>query len=299
MVVFCHVGSDELKVKARDGSHVVSPTYLIIGHVTRDLLPGGGATIGGTATFAARTAHALGCQVAVVTSAAPDLELSEVLAGVEVVRHPSAVTTTFENVYTSSGREQYLHAVAESLSLEHVPSHWRQPDVVHLAPLNQECDASLAAAFPGAMVGITPQGWIRTWDESGRVGVGDWVEAEAILRHTDAVVLSQEDVGGDEARIQTLAQQTPILVETLGAVGSRVYARGQVRRVPAQPRPEVDPTGAGDIFAAAFFVRLHQLAGQDPWAAAAFANHVAALSVEKRGWAGTPTPQEIAGVLQT
>jgi sugar/nucleoside kinase (ribokinase family) len=40
----------------------------------------------------------------------------------------------------------------------------------------------------------------------------------------------------------------------------------------------VNPTGAGDIFAAAFLFRLHQTKG-NPWEAAEFANHVAATSV--------------------
>jgi len=54
---------------------------------------------------------------------------------------------------------------------------------------------------------------------------------------------------------------------------------------------EVDATGAGDIFAAAFFVRLQR--GADPWTAACFANCVAAQSVIRAGLAGTPTPDDI------
>ena len=117
--------------------------YLIIGHVTKDLLPDGGFTIGGTATYSARTALAIGCRVCVVTSAAADLDLSAVLAGCEVVRLPAEETTTFENIYTPSGRLQFLHALAEPLRLDEVPSGWREPDIVHLAPLVGECDPDL------------------------------------------------------------------------------------------------------------------------------------------------------------
>jgi len=49
----------------------------------------------------------------------------------------------------------------------------------------------------------------------------------------------------------------------------------------------VDPTGAGDIFAAAFFIRYRESA--DVIEAARFANACAALSVRKAGLAGVPT----------
>jgi sugar/nucleoside kinase (ribokinase family) len=266
--------------------------YLIIGNVTKDLLPDGGFTIGGTVTYSARTALAMDCRVTVVTSAAQDLDLGHVWCGIEVERLPSENTLTFENIYTPAGREQFLHAVASPLSLDCVPQRWRQPDILHLAPLAGECDLALSNAFPGALVGVTPQGFMRAWDESGRVYYSDWQEAADLLPRVDAAVLSIKDVAGDEATIERFARLAPILVITLGPEGCRVYVEGKERHVPVTPVPEVDPTGAGDIFAAAFFVRLRQ--GDDPWSAAHFANCVASMSVKRRGWAGTPTRKEIA-----
>ena len=52
----------------------------------------------------------------------------------------------------------------------------------------------------------------------------------------------------------------------------------------------MDATGAGDIFAAAFFFRLHTT--RDPWEAARFATLVAANSITRRGLQGIPTPDE-------
>jgi sugar/nucleoside kinase (ribokinase family) len=270
----------------------VTVEYLIIGNVTQDLLPDDGFTIGGTVTYSARTAVALGCRVCAVTSAAPALDLSQVLSGVQVARLPAENTMTFENIYTTSGREQYLHALAAPLDLEAVPVQWLQPDVVHLAPLAGECDPALAGAFPGALVGVTPQGWMRRWDASGRVSYADWDAADEILPRVDAVVLSIKDVEDDWSEISRLAQLAPTVVVTLGRKGCRVYANGEARDVPVTPLSEVDPTGAGDIFAAAFFVRLRT--DGDPWSAAYFANCVASVSVQRKGWAGTPTRQEIS-----
>ncbi len=58
---------------------------------------------------------------------------------------------------------------------------------------------------------------------------------------------------------------------------------------------ELDSTGAGDIFAAAFFTRLYLT--RDPWESARFANQIAAASVTRRGLEGIPTPEEIQEYL--
>ena len=272
----------------------MSVDYLIIGNVTQDLLPDGGFTIGGTVTYSARTALALGRRVVAVTSADPALDLDPVLSGIEVARWPSENTLTFENIYTPAGREQFLHALGAPLNLEAVPHDWRQPAIVHLAPLAGECNLALADAFPGAFVGVTPQGWMRAWDDAGRVHVSEWSGADQVLPKVDAAVMSVNDADGDEATIARFARLAPVLAVTLGPKGCRVYAHGEERHIPVKKSPEVDPTGAGDIFAAAFFVCMQQ--NDDPWSAADFANQVAALSVKRAGWAGTPTPEEVAHI---
>ncbi len=274
-----------------DGGAKLTLNYLIIGNITKDLLPDGSYTIGGTVTYASRAALALGCRVAAVTSFDATLTLGAALEGVQIIHKPAPATLTFENVYTPEGRTQFLHAVAAPLGLEDVPPHWRHPDIVHLGPLAGECDPSLVQAFPDALVGVTPQGWMRTWNGNGQVEVSQWTDAEQWLPHVDAAILSIQDVGGDETTIARFAALAPILVVTLGPAGCRVYAQGEVRHIPVAPRPEVDPTGAGDIFAAAYLVRLRQ--SGDPWEAARLANQVAALSVGRVGWAGAPTPAEI------
>jgi len=64
---------------------------------------------------------------------------------------------------------------------------------------------------------------------------------------------------------------------------------------PPRPARLVDPTGAGDVFAAAFFIRLSQT--RDPWEAARFATQVAARSVTRRGMESTPTREEMLDFL--
>ena len=55
---------------------------------------------------------------------------------------------------------------------------------------------------------------------------------------------------------------------------------------------EVDPTGAGDVFAAAFLTRYN--AGGDPWEAAQYAAVAGALTVEAPDIAGIPTAEQLA-----
>jgi len=269
--------------------------YLVIGHATRDLVSGT-FIIGGTVSYAARTAQALGCRVGVVTSTGPDLDLGHVLDGVMVVRFPAAATTTFENVYTPKGRGQILHSIAETLTPAMVPLDWRAT-IIHVGPVARECAPALVDALGDSFVGVTPQGWMRRCDQAGRVSGSRWEGAEPWLARADGVVLSEEDVAGDESLIARYAAQTRVLVVTQGAAGCTVYAGGQSRRFPAPAADEVDPTGAGDVFAAAFFVWLQR--SDDPWLAARFANHVAAGSVTRVGLAGTPDPEEIACCEQT
>ncbi len=263
--------------------------YLAIGHICQDLLPDGWM-FGGAATYSARTAHALGCQVQVFTSLRSDVDLRSALADVEVVNYPTDHTTTFENVYTSAGRRQTLHAVAEQLTPDRFPAD-HMADVVHLAPIAQEVDLSWLDRFPGALVGVTPQGWLRQWDAQGRVSPIGWAEAAEVLPRADVVIISIEDVANDEAIVQQWAAQARLLVVTRGELGCTVYENGATTVVPTHSVEVVEVTGAGDIFAASFLVRLRQCG--DPIAAARFATCIATQSVTRRGLDSVPTSSEI------
>jgi sugar/nucleoside kinase (ribokinase family) len=292
---FSHSAHKDLSSQASMHSSAPSAKldYLVIGHVTRDVV-NGAFVIGGTASYASRTAHVLGCRVGVVTSVAPDLDLSQVLGGVLVARIPAATTTTFENIYFTNRRRQVLRGVAEQLTPATIPSDWQvnlSNGVVHLGPVAQECDPALVDAFGDVFVGLTPQGWMRHWDQAGNVSSCRWEKAERLLARADAVVMSEEDVAGDIALIGRYTAQARLLVVTQGASGCTVYTDGEHRHFPASPVREVDPTGAGDVFATAFFVSLCR--SGDPWQAAQFANCVAAWSVTRKGLAGTPTPEEV------
>jgi sugar/nucleoside kinase (ribokinase family) len=268
------------------------PDYLVVGHITKDLYASG-YKLGGTATFSALTARNLGLNAGIVTSTGTDVDLSRLPSDIEIALRQADASTTFENIYHNGHRRQYLWSRAEMLRCSDVPEVWRASPIVHLGPLNQEIDLGIIDCFPDALLGLTPQGWMRGWDENGLVHPEVWCPPDILLERADAVILSEEDVGGDLEQIRTCAAKTRLLVLTAGWRGSTVYWRDQARSFPAPEVHEFDPTGAGDIFAAAYLVALHQ--SGDPWLSAQYANCVAAHSVERSGLASIPTRQEIEG----
>lgn len=252
--------------------------YLVIGHVSQDVVPGGYKT-GGTAAYAARVAQLLGCRTAVITSAAAEYNLVAALPDILVHQVLATQTTTFNNVYTAHGRRQTIHGIATHLSAAHIPANWQRAAIVHLGPIANEIDPNVIQLFSNSLVGLTPQGWMRRWDAEGHVYAQDWEAAAAILPLAAAVILSEEDLLHD-AMLQQYRQWSRLLILTNGRSGCTVFLDNDVRQIPAPKVSEVEFTGAGDIFAAAFFIRLGQTGG-NPWEAARFANEIAAQSVSQ------------------
>jgi sugar/nucleoside kinase (ribokinase family) len=213
------------------------------------------------------------------------------LKDIPLINLPAEKSTTFDNIATPEGRIQFIHHVAQNLDLNLIPEIWLKSPIVHLGPVAQEVEPTLVRHFSNSLICVTPQGWLRVWDNEGRVTSTEWPEAGFVLRQAGATVISGEDVDHDEARIEELASSCRILAVTEHADGVRLFWNGDVRRFrPAEVR-EIDSTGAGDIFAAAFFYRLFTT--RDPWESARFATHLSAISVTRPGLQAIPTSDEI------
>lgn len=277
------------------------PTYLAIGHIAKDLLPDGSFLAGGTALYASLTAQRLGLDAALVTTLASAdgvLLQAAMAAGVSCVVNPSPATTTFENHYDGEFRRQILHAQAAQIWPGDVPPTWRDTPIVHLGPIAQEmlCTASWATLFPNAIIGVTPQGWMRAWQADGTVYPVPWVEAAALLPACHVLVVSQDDAGGNRALLDSYVKLAPLGIITAGSDPAGIYEQGRlVARVPALHAHPVDFTGAGDVFASAFLVAYHELG--DPVRAARFAHAAAAFAIEDEGTRGIPTRASVAARL--
>jgi 1D-myo-inositol 3-kinase len=273
---------------------MVPPDFLVVGHLVQDKVVEG-YCLGGTAAYASLTAHRLGLRTAILTRAAADLDLSSLPPDIEVHRLPSPQTTVFENIYSGGQRIQYVWARAEPITAADVPPELRQARIVLLGPVLAEVEEDVVSCFSGSLVAISPQGWLRSVGADGRVrqlSPRRW-EPRLLLRHSRALFVSQEDLPPEETD-ETLARwagQVPILFFTLGYRGARLFWNGGWHQVLAFAAREVDPTGAGDVFAAAFLARY--LETDDVAQASLFAAAAAAASVEAVGTAGAPTRAEV------
>lgn len=275
-----------------------APDFLVVGHVVQDLVGDGEWRLGGAASYASLLGRNLGLLTAVLTACSADLPLGELLPGIEVQRVESARTTQMRNVYPEGGqREQWVPQRAEMLAAEHLPDTWRKARVVLLGPVAGEIDASLAAAFPEkTLVGVGAQGWLREVGADQRVrpvSPDNW-NAEQILKHVDALFLSDEDLLLEEApsALAEWSEMVDVVAFTRGYGGADICYDGEWRRFDSYPANPVDLTGAGDTFAAAFLARYAETGA--PWEATRYGASAASLVIEGAGVAGVPTKEAIA-----
>jgi len=272
-----------------------APDFVVAGHVTSDLIHGERRP-GGTASYAAAVAVALGLRVAVVTSAPPSPLLPPEQLGAAVYRLPAADQTVMEHRTIAGRREQYLRSRAETLSCAELPPAVQQAPVVLFGPVVWEVETSFVRAFPRALRGATLQGWLRRPGANGHIDAVDpheW-DARALLPALDAAFLSEDDLAlpprARAALLNRWAAQVRLLAVTRGAAGADLAVGGRWYAIGAMPANEVDSTGAGDAFAAAFLIRYHEAA--DPDEAARFAGAVASFVVEAPGATGAPRREQ-------
>ncbi|MDL1899969.1 hypothetical protein FBR02_04285 [Anaerolineae bacterium CFX9] len=272
------------------------PDYLLIGHFTADLMPSGRIP-GGTVSYALRTAHAFGLRTAMVTSAQAGEPLLEQLRPYahDIVFKPAAETTTFENIYDADGRKQYVRGFAAEIGVEDIPQEWQAARLVHLAPIAGEGDPKIAHLFPNATVLLTLQGWMRQWGADGFVRFRRWFDEDA-LRSIDIVVFSEEDILEAPDIEQQFAQTVTHLLVTRAEKGGTYYRNG-VPHTYTTPQVElVNPTGAGDVFAASLLASLPVL-NYDFQAAIHVAARLGAICVTRSWLEGTPLPSEVQQAL--
>ncbi len=110
------------------------------------------------------------------------------------------------------------------------------------------------------------------------------------------VLTGEPDI--DRAANALLAQGPRLVVLKRGALGCSVYSSEGRVDAPAFPTQEVDPTGAGDSFAAGFVAET--LNGLLPRDAARYANAVGSLAVRRLGpMDGAPWASEVQTLLAT
>lgn len=254
------------------------PRLLAIGHVTWDRIQGQ-TVLGGSVAYATQAARKLGWEAAALTSAGPDFDPERDLPGVTVFLDRGEATTRFAHTYGEGGaRTQILSARAADVSPALVPEEWRSPDVLLLGGVAAEIQGSAALAFSAEVVGANAQGWVRKFGAAGEVDPCEWERPDLSLAGVHALFLSEHDIPDALRRSRELLAYVPMIAVTAGWRGLALLTREALEQVPGLPRTEVDPTGAGDVFAAAFLIRYQETG--NPSEAAVFGCCAASCVIE-------------------
>lgn len=264
--------------------------FLAVGHVTHDRVDGK-IRLGGAALYSALTAARMGKQVAVFTSYGEDFVGEGTLDGISAIVRRAEKTSTFKNIYTRNERIQHVYEMAEDLDPEALPPPWRNSRVVYVCPVLHEVPPEMVELFPQSLLGIAPQGFFRTWNGQGRIRPCRWVGYERMLRRATMVIVSENDIAGNEDIIEDFRRLARIVIVTRAEKGARIFSGRTVLDLGAYPATECEPTGAGDCFGASFLVRYEETG--DIEQAARFASCVGAFVVEKEGIQGIPTREDV------
>jgi len=227
----------------------------------------------------------------VLTSFGPDFPREALPRDVEVVAVPSTRTTTFRIgpgrlTEGRRGRELAILGRATDLEAEALPDEWRDVALGALCPVAGEVDPALAAAFPDTSMAVLPQGWMRQRGAGGVVSPQAWEDADLVLPHVQAVVVSHEDIEPFQKEALEWFQRVPVGAVTRGPRGAILFVNGDQYGVEPDVAVELDETGAGDVFATAFLIAYNR--DGNAWDAAAVAACCAAASVEGEGVAAIP-----------
>jgi len=265
------------------------PDFLAIGHVTLDetengLLPGG------SCLYAALLAHHLGLRASILTSLGPDFPREIIPREIEIASISALETTTFRHEINRGKRALWLRRRANEIGAEALPPEWQTARIVYLCPVANEVDPRLAAGFSESSVGVGAQGWFRS--PGPAIVPVPWGSAGLVLPHTQALFFSHEDVAGLESKESVEHfQEVPVGALTLAHQGALLFVNGERYMVPPAPANSSEPTGAGDVFAAAFLI--HYSGEGDPWLAAGYAACAGALTVGNHGLAGVPAREAL------
>jgi sugar/nucleoside kinase (ribokinase family) len=259
----------------------------VIGNLSRDVVDGAPPRTGGAPYYAARALRVLGRPALIVTKG-PTREL--IALGVPVVSRPARSTAKFTIINRDGQREMTVEAIGDTWTPEEalgwVAEAIRPAEWIHVAPLVRSDfpPGTLSVLARGRRLSLDGQGLVRP-SRTGRLKLDAAFDPELLL-HVDVLKLAEEEAHAalgdvDASTLDSLG--VPEVVVTRGAKGSMLFAKGKLVEVPARSvLRSVDPTGAGDAFAAAYLAS--RSSGHPPAAAASRASALVGGLLAGRLW---------------
>jgi sugar/nucleoside kinase (ribokinase family) len=233
----------------------------VVGNLSLDRVDGGEPRVGGAPFHAARALRVLG-RPAIVAAKGAEADRRLLLPplvrlGLPVLWRGGDSTAAFSFHYAGSLRSMVVDALGPA---------WTPADLRGLERANWVHVGALARSdFPAETLAVLARDRRLSFDGQGlvrpaRTGplVLDGEYDRDVLRHISVLKLAEEEarvlVGEPDAQALASLGVAEIVV-TFGSEGSLVFAQGRLERVPARALgDEVDPTGAGDAFMAAYLV---------------------------------------------
>jgi len=214
---------------------------------------------------------------------------------VRLCAHESPQTGGFSLIYDDRGDRQLdVLGVAAPIPVSSPGDHWGESDFVLLGPILGEVQPELARAIRAqtpAPILLDPQGLLReirhgsvthVLTEAYRqtASVATIVKANEVETYTITGYWPRE---APEAAVRALlATGGTIAVATLADAGSLIYDGQWLYEIPAYATEAIDPTGAGDTYAAGFMVQYLETP-DDLLQVGCFASAVASIMVEQVG----------------
>ena len=170
-------------------------------------------------------------------------------------RSPTKKTTRFKLVVKDDQRSLYLLERCEDLSVDQIQDGHFNASLI--SPLAQEIGQPVLDEVRrrSDFCFLDPQGYVRSFDASGRVYVTPWSD-EKVLGSVDALKMDlaeAEAITGKAAPREALAKlaqkRVRKAVVTMGGEPALVLDGNKISRVDVPKVKVVDSTGAGDIFA--------------------------------------------------
>jgi sugar/nucleoside kinase (ribokinase family) len=278
----------------------------LIGNPTYDTISINEQTVqalGGAVWHAALFLAGLGRRVAVVGIGDDNIKRRLARGGVDVRYFSDAgPVTVFENTYSAGTRKQKAWPGGDIRRTD-VPRRAFDAPGLFVGPVLQEVDPAILRTPRSGCLMLDAQGFLRQLSPAGDVMLRMTAEAETALRHCDilkvdareAAVITATDDGETAGRI--LHRMGPkMVIITSGADGALIHDGVRSTQITAPEVDVIDPTGAGDVFSAAFLVR-YMLSG-NPIAAGRFAVTAAALSTRGFGASALPSEADISSLMK-
>jgi sugar/nucleoside kinase (ribokinase family) len=235
----------------------------LVGSLSIDLIDGGPPQAGGPPFHAARALRLLSRRAVVVTRCGaedrPQLLPALAAVGLPVTCLDGASTSTFAFRYEGDVRHFEVVGAGDPWTVEEARELRRgalaDVDWLHVGPvLSTDFPAEvLAELAAGRRLSYDGHGLVRS-PEPGPLRI-DRDFDRSVLKHVSILKLAEEEAIAAAGSIEPdalAALGPPEVLVTFGSEGALVVANGKAEHVHVHPLLDVDPTGAGDAFAAGY-----------------------------------------------